>query len=421
MTARARAVAVFCTLVTLQGCSHAAATGRGNVASRPYVVMVSFDAFRHDYVDRFHPPAFEELASRGVRASALIPSFPSKTFPNHYTLATGLYPGNHGIAGNAFFDPARKAWYRLGDQKAVRDSSWYGGEPIWVTAERDGVRSGAYFWAGSEAAIGGVRPSYYALYDAKVSNAARVDGVISWLRTPAVERPHLVLLYFSDVDDTTHRYGPDGKQTAAAVASVDRALRQLMDSLSVLPFADSVNIVLVSDHGMAQVRADKPIAVSDLLASAGVDTTRMEVSDNGPTLSIWFGADSARMRAAHAVLDRTLTHAHTYFRSETPAAWHVRDNPRAGDLLIVADEGYIVQRRAADKPPVAGAHGYDPSLAVMHGIFIAAGPNVRPLGIIPPFENVDVYPFLVSLLRLEHVPRVDGRAATLSGLLRSGP
>lgn len=419
MTARALAVAVSCALATLAGCSHAVGSSGGPTQSRPYVVLVSFDAFRHDYVDRFHPPAFVELASRGVRASALIPSFPSKTFPNHYTLATGLYPGNHGITGNAFFDPARRAGYRLGDQNAVRDGSWYGGEPIWVTAERNGVRTGAYFWTGSEAAIGGVRPSYYTTYDAKVPNAARVDGVISWLRKPPSERPHLVLLYFSDVDDTTHRYGPDAKQTATAVASVDRALRQLMDSLSGMPFADSVNIVLVSDHGMAQVRADAPIPVCDLLASAGVDTTRLEVSDNGPTLSIWFGADSMRMRAAHAVLDRMLVHAHAYFRSETPAGWHMRDNPRAGDLLIVADAGYIVERRASDRPSPAGAHGYEPSLPDMQALFIAAGPNVRPLGIIPPFENVDVYPFLASLLRLERVPRVDGRAATLAGVLRS--
>lgn len=413
--------AVLCGLVGLAGCSRAVQSRAEVTGGHPYVVMVSFDAFRHDYIERYHPSALMDVAAHGVQASALIPSFPSKTFPNHYTIATGLYPGDHGITGNAFFDPARQAWYRLSDMKAVRDGTWYGGEPIWVTAERNGVRTGAYFWTGSEAAIAGIRPSYYETYDGKVPNAARVNGVISWLRKPAGERPHLVLLYFSDVDDTTHRYGPDAPQTAVAVASVDRALRQLMDSISALPFADSVNLVLVSDHGMAKVRADKPMAVSDMLASAGVDTTHMEVSDNGPTLSLWFGADSARMRAAHAALDRMLPHAHAYFRSETPAAWHMRANLRAGDLLIVADEGFILQRRASDKPSPAGVHGYDPSLPDMQAIFIAAGPNIRPLGVLAPFENVDVYPFLASLLRLERVPHVDGRAATLSGALRSGP
>ena len=386
--------------------------------ARPYVVMVSFDAFRHDYVDRYHPPAFMDVETRGVHATALIPSFPSKTFPNHYTLATGLYPGDHGITGNAFFDPARQQWYRLADQKAVRDSRWYGGEPIWVTAERNGVKTGVYFWTGSEAAIGGVLPTYMRPYDAKVPNAMRVATVASWLRKPPAERPHLVLLYLSDVDDTTHRYGPDAPQTAVAVASVDRTLRQLLDSLAAMPFADSVNIVLVSDHGMARVRADKPMAVSDILASAGVDTTHMEVSDNGPTLSLWFGGDSVRMHAAHAALDRALTHARAYYRSETPAAWHMRDTPRAGDLLVVAEEGYIVARRASDKPSSAGAHGYDPALSDMQAIFIAAGPNIRPLGTLPPFENVDIYPFLASLLHLEHVPRVDGNPATLAPVLR---
>ncbi len=375
--------------------------------------MVSFDAFRHDYIDRFRPPAFLEVASRGVRASSLIPSFPSKTFPNHLTIATGLYPGHHGIVGNAFFDPSRRQWYRLNDTTAVRDSSWYSGEPIWVTAERAGVKSGVYFWSGSEAAIAGVRPSYYTKYDAKVSNAVRVDGVASWLRKPASERPHLVMVYFSDVDDTTHKYGPDAPTTAPAVASVDRALRRLLDSIAVLPFRDSVNIVLVSDHGMAQIPPEQVLPVTDLLGRAGVDTLRMEVSDNGPTMSLWFGADSARLRRAHAVLDTSLGgHARAYFRSETPEHWHIRNNPRAGDLLLVADEGYILERRGTDRAPSRGAHGYDPTLPDMHGIFLAAGPNVRPLGVIAPFENVHIYPFVAAMLRLK-APPVDG---TLGGL-----
>jgi predicted AlkP superfamily pyrophosphatase or phosphodiesterase len=417
MHARVAVAAAFSAL-SLACAGRQAVSAGGGAAARPYVVMVSFDAFRHDYIERYHPSAFMEVAARGVHASAMIPSFPSKTFPNHYTIATGLYPGDHGITGNAFFDPSRREWYRLADQKAVRDSSWYGGEPIWVTAERNGVRTGVCFWTGSEAAIGGVRPTFMVPYDGKVANATRVNTIASWLRKSPVERPHLVLLYLSDVDDTTHRYGPDAPQTAIVVASVNRTLRQLMDSLAAMPFADSVNIVLVSDHGMARVRAEQPMAVSDILARAGIDTTRMEVSDNGPTLSLWFGADSARMRAAHAVLDRALPHARAYFRSETPAAWHMRDNPRAGDLLIVADEGFIVARRASDKPPSAGAHGYDPTLPDMQAIFIAAGPNIRALGTLPPFENVDVYPFLASLLHLERVPHVDGSAATLAPVLR---
>ncbi|MEP6991884.1 MAG: ectonucleotide pyrophosphatase/phosphodiesterase [bacterium] len=403
-------------LAVALACAPAARTTPAT-AGHPYVVLVSFDAFRHDYIDRYQPSAFLAVAARGVRAAGLIPSFPSKTFPNHYTLATGLAPGHHGIVGNAFFDPARSAWYRLGDKTAVSDGSWYGGEPIWVTAQRNGVKTGTYFWPGSEAEIMGTRPNLYEVYDATVPNADRVNGVVSWLRTAPADRPHLVLLYFSEVDDTTHRHGPDAPQTAAAVVSVNRSLQQLLDSIAQLPFHDSVNVVLVSDHGMATVAPEHVIAVTDLLARAGVDTSRMEVSDNGPVMSLWFGADSARIRRARAVLGESMAHAHAYLRSETPSRWEVANNPRFGDVLLVADEGYVFERRGSDRAPTTGVHGYDPALPAMQGIFLAAGPGVKAAGMIPALENVDVYPFVAALLRLEHVPRVDGSLRPLREVL----
>ena len=386
--------------------------------AHPYVILVSFDAFRHDYIDRLHPPAIEALAARGVRAEALIPAFPSKTFPNHYTIATGLYPGHHGIVGNAFHDPDRKASYRIGDTLAARDGSWYGGEPIWVTAERNGVRSASYFWPGSEAEIRGVRPSIAMRYDERVPNARRVDGSIAWLRRAPAVRPHLVLLYMSDVDDTTHQYGPDAPNTAAAVSSVDRALRRLMDSVAVLPIRDSVNVVLVSDHGMTAVNGERVMPVFDALQRAGMDTTGIVASDNGPTMSLWFGGDTARRRHAHAVLDTALGHADVYRRESIPARLHFGDTPRAGDLLLVAWPGHILLRHVTDSAPSGGAHGYDPAWEDMQGIFVAAGPNVRAAGTIPAFENVHVYPFLAALLRLRQVPVVDGDPRVLGSLVR---
>lgn len=410
--------------IASDGCSGTAQSSRaemppaGTGASRPYVVLVSFDAFRHDYVDRYQPPAFVEIATRGVRAEGLVPSFPSKTFPNHYTLATGLYPGHHGIVGNTFYDPARREWYRNNDPTAVTDGTWYSGEPIWATAERNSVKSGVFFWPGSEAAVGGIRPAYWSTFDTRVPSALRVDSVIGWLRKPAAERPHLVLLYISEVDDTTHKHGPDGSETGRVVASVDRALRRLLDSLHALPFGDSTNVVLVSDHGMAQVTPDHRIAVGDQLARGGVDTVGMLASDNGPTMSIWFDGDAKRARASVLVLGRSLQHARAYLRGESPERWHVRDNARAGDVLVVADEGYFLQRRASDKPPNPGQHGFDPNVTDMRGIFLAAGPGVRKLGVIPAFENVNVYPFVAALLRLEHVPLTDGNLRVLSAALR---
>ncbi|MCY7380371.1 MAG: ectonucleotide pyrophosphatase/phosphodiesterase [Gemmatimonadaceae bacterium] len=386
------------------------------VRSRPYVVLISFDGFRHDYLDRYRPPAFASVATRGMRATALIPSFPSKTFPNHYTLATGLSPGHHGIAANAFHDPVRRAWYRVGDSIAVRDARWYGGEPIWVTAERNGVRSAAYFWPGSEAAIGGVRPSRFVAYDGTVPNARRVDAVAGWLRLAPPVRPHLVLLYFSDVDDTTHRHGPDAPNTATAVASVDRALQRLLDSIAVSPLRDSVNVVLVSDHGMTGTPATQVIVVSDLLRGAGVDTTGILFGDNGPAMSLWFGGDSARMHRAKAAL--TTPHAATYLRRDAPARWRLGDNPRMGDLLVVGELGYTLKRNGTDPDPSAGSHGYDPALPDMRGIFLSAGPGVRPGSHVPAIENVQVYAFLAALLRLDQLPAVDGALGVLQSALR---
>lgn len=225
-------------------------------------------------------------------------------------------------------------------------------------------------------------------------------------------------MYFSDVDDSTHRYGPDAPQTALAVASVDRALRRLLDSVAVLPIRDSVNVVLVSDHGMARVDPAQAMPVFDALSAAGVDTTGILASDDGPTMSLWFRGDTARMRRARAALTSALAHAELFPRAESPARWHLRDNPRAGDLLLVASEGWVLQRHATDRPSVPGVHGYDPALPDMQGIFLAEGPNVRPRGLIPAFENVDVYPFLAALLRLRALPPIDGHAATLEHLVR---
>ena len=411
-----RAVGLWVALVA--GCSSAPRReADAGARGRPYLVMVSFDAFRHDYLDRYAPPAFAEVARRGVRADALIPSFPSKTFPNHYTLVTGLYPGHHGIVGNTFLDPARGAWYRSSDPRAVLDSSWYGGEPIWVTAERSGVKSGAFFWPGSEAAIQGVRPTYYETFDGKMPNAARVTGAVAWLRKPPQDRPHLLLMYFNEVDDSSHKFGPDSPQAALAVASVDRALRQLLDSLHAMPFADSINLVLVSDHGMTAAPATRTIPVVDVLLRGGVDSAGIQLSDNGPVMSLWFAGDSARIRRARDVLRDGVANARTYLRSETPDGWSARGTRRFGDLLLVADEGYTLQRRVTDKAPNPGAHGYAPDVTSMRGIFLAAGPNVRPMRM-PAFENVNVYPLLAALLRLDHPAVVDGRLDVLRGVLR---
>ena len=384
--------------------------------ARPYVVVVSLDAFRWDYLAKYRPASLERLARSGIVAKGLIPPFPSKTFPSHYTIATGLYPGHHGITSNTFYDPALDRWFRVKDTSS-HDGQWYGGVPIWVAAQREGVRSSVYFWPGSEGAIAGERPTYWSSYHASVPDSQRIDESIARLRLPGAERPHLVMIYLTDVDDTTHRYGPDTPHTAHAVASIDRALTRLLDSLHALPQRDSVNIVVLSDHGMYDATQSRMIALRPVLAAAGIDTTRVEMGDNGPVMSLWFQGDTALARRALAALAQQ-PHARAYARGQTPARWHLDANARAGDVLVVGELGYLLAKSAGDRVLDPGNHGWDPVSPPMHGLFVAAGPQIRARGTIPELESVHVFPFLAALLGLQDAPAVDGRLDVLAPYLR---
>ncbi|MEO6527636.1 MAG: ectonucleotide pyrophosphatase/phosphodiesterase [Gemmatimonadaceae bacterium] len=417
------ALALICAIGWTVGCApHAVTTQPSSAlatAARPYVVLLSIDGFRHDYLERFHPPALERLAAAGIRARALLPPFPSKTFPSHYTIATGLYPGSHGILGNNFFDQTRARWFRMRDTSAARDGSWYAGEPIWIAAEREAVKSAVYFWPGSEAQSHGMRPTYYKTFRASVPDTQRVDESLAWLRLPPAERPHLVLLYLNTVDDTTHRYGPETPHTAAVVSALDRVVERMLDGIARLPQHDSVNVVVLSDHGMADVRPDGIIPILPLLTAAGIDTARVRTGDMGPTMSLWFGDDDALRASALAALRERLQHARVYSRGATPAHWHLQGNGRAGDLIVAGEVGYVIAARATDRWVDRGTHGWDPAHESMHGIFVAAGPQVRQSGLVPAFDNVHVFPFLAALLGLEHAPRSDADPRVLAPYLRT--
>ena len=389
--------------------------------SRPYVIVVSLDAFRHDYLERFHPRSLESLAERGIAARALIPPFPSKTFPSHYTIATGLYPGSHGILSNTFYDPRSDRWFRVKDTATVRDGSWYGGVPIWVAAEQEGVRTSVFFWPGSESEVRGGRPSKWWSYRASVPDSERVDATIAQLRLPPDRRPHLLMMYLTDVDDTTHRYGPESPRTTVAVAALDRAVSRLLASIERLPMRDSINVVVLSDHGMEESPQEKMLALRPVLAAASIDTAVVQMGDNGPTMSLWVGGDTALARRTVSALNGGLSHARAYLRGDTPAQWHLAGNVRAGDVIVVGEPGYVIAKSAADRVLDRGTHGWDPVDPQMHGIFIAAGPQIARGGTIPPFENVHVYSFLASLLRLRHAPRGDGDPSVLGPYLQDAP
>src|SRR6266550_4951704 len=229
--------------------------------SKPYVVLVSLDGFRYDYTERYGAKNLLDMALRGVSApNGMIPSYPSVTFPNHYTIVTGLYPEHHGIVANNFYDPERKEKYSFSDPKTNGDGSWYGGTPLWVLAEQQGMRSACLFWPGSEAEIQGKRPSYYLHLDDKFPDEQRVQQILAWLRLPVKERPHFITLYYSNVDHAGHEFGPGAPETGEAVRHVDEMIGILYEGIARLGL--SVDLIVVADHGMVTLQGG-PVTLSD--------------------------------------------------------------------------------------------------------------------------------------------------------------
>ena len=391
----------------------AAGTGGINhptAESRPHVVLVSFDGFHPGYLDRFDTPHFDRLASRGVRAAGLISVFPSLTFPAHYSIATGLHPEAHGVVGNRFFDPARRAEFSYRRSADARDGRWWGGEPIWVTAETQGLVSAAFFFPGTEADIGGVRPSHWRPYDGRVPNRDRIEQVLAWLALPAAERPHLVTLYFSLVDGAGHRLGPDHPDMRRSVESADGLLGTLMAGIDALPHAARVVLVVVSDHGMAAPDPDRATVLPAVAELAGV-----HIVATGPSLSLHVG-DPERASALRDSLNARLEHARAYLREELPDHLHASGNPRLGDVLVMPTGLGMVQLARDNRPP-AGMHGWDPTLPQMHGIFFATGPGIASGLTLPAVEAVDVYPLVAHLLGLTQPPDIAGDVAAFATAL----
>jgi predicted AlkP superfamily pyrophosphatase or phosphodiesterase len=382
--------------------------------AEPAVVLIGLDGFHPSYLGRPASRHLRELAREGVRARWMVPVFPTLTFPNFYSIATGLYPEHHGIISNTIKDP-RLGSFTLGDTAAVRDPRWWGGEPIWVTAVKQGRRAATYFWPGSEAPVAGVRPTYYTLYDPKVPNAERVRQVLDWLSLPADSAPSLVTLYLGDVDQAGHEFGPDSPETDSAIARVDGAVGALMAGLSERGLSGQVNLLVVSDHGMAEVRPDHVIYLDDV-----VDTATVGVVELGSVVSL-----SPRGIREDEVLRRLrrAPHLRVYRRSEIPASFHYRASSRIQPVVAVADEGWIVTTRGlaarpAQRPP-RGMHGYPPDLPSMRAIFLASGPGFRKGVTVEPFRNIHVYDLMAHLLGLTPAPN-DGVLDSAKTVLAPG-
>lgn len=377
------------------------------------LILVSIDGFRADYIDRGLTPTLTALAGEGAWASeGMRPSFPSNTFPNHYTLVTGLRPDHHGITDNTLFDAARPGVkFSMGARDQVEDRFWWdGGEPVWVTAERAGMKTATMFWPGSEAAVRGVRPWAWFPYDETLSAFDRVDRLLGWLDLPPAERPGFMTLYFEAVDTQGHRFGPASPELNQALGDVDAALARLVAGLKTRGLYDGVNLVVVADHGMAETSPERVVFIDDIAPLDSITVVTMG----------WTTSLIPRTPEAEAALVGKHPHLECWRKGEMPARLGYGTHPRIPPVVCLSQTGWVVTTRAryAERPltRVGGSHGADPHDAAMRALFLARGPDIRPGVRLPVFDNVSVYPLVMTLLGLAAQPNDGDPAATAAAL-----
>lgn len=379
-------------------------------AEPPLLVLVSLDGFRADYLGQENARNLRTLAMQGMRANTLEPSFPSTTFPNHYTIVTGLRPDRHGVVGHAMEDPTiPNERFSSANAKAMTDPRWWGqAEPVWITAEKAGIPTGLMFWPGSEAPVQGVLANDRRKFDDTISADARVDTVLSWLDRPSRERPRLLAIYLTDVDKAGHAFGPDSPQVADSVARVDAALGRLTAGLRARGIA--ANIVVVSDHGMAETSPERVIRFNRI-----APPTSYRLIASVPYAGV--DAVPGEEKTLAAALLKKHEHMECWRKGDIPERFHYGQNRRVPQFLCLAEVGWIIVPGAEGERFPKGTHGYDMAAPEMQGIFIAAGPGFKPGVVVPTFSNVNVYPLLMKLLALPALPG-DGSLARVNPGLR---
>ncbi len=375
-----------------------------------YVILVSFDGFRWDYLNRGLTPNLDKVIDNGVRALSLRPCFPSKTFPNHISIATGMFPQNHGIISNNFENPFTKEMYGM----RTTGSKWYNGEFIWETLERNGIKTASYFWPGSEITYSERRPSMYKKYEHKFPYYNRIDSVIAWLSLPEEERPHFLTVYFDATDTYGHKYGPNSPEVNRTIQSLDSLSGYFLKRLDEIGMGDKVNVIFLSDHGMTEISSDKFINIEEMLKEFDV-----ELQNDGPVMMIRTKPDNRNKVYKYLKQQK---HFSTYKKEEMPSYYNFNKHPFIDDLILVADLGYSLlddkSIKKAGEYEGKGNHGFAKDELDMHGIFIGKGPSFKNGFKTGTVWNIDVYPLICKIFGVFPRLNIDGNVERIEFLLK---
>lgn len=373
-----------------------------------YLVVLSLDAFRWDYSQLYSTPNLDSLARIGTKAESLIPSFPTKTFPNHYSIATGLYPNHHGIINNIFYHKELDQIYRPGNRKTVENPAFYNGEPMWVTAEKNGIMSASYYFVGSETPIKQIQPVIWKKYDASIPFSSRADSVISWLQRPDSIRPHFITFYSEEPDATSHTHGPKSTETKETVERLDSLIGDFCRKKNQLPIVDSINFIILSDHGMGPISNDKAVILSSLLPESWCKTCLgsnpfflIEPND------LYRDSVFQTLSAQEGIF--------VWKKAEVPAEYHYGSNPNISEFVVCAKPEWSVYADI-EEAVNGGTHGYAPDFTDMNAIFYGSGPDFKKGFTHRPFKNVELYNLICKLLDIEPAPN-DGNLSNVKDLL----
>lgn len=402
-------------IATLFGaCNHLKETQSNKGKESHPLLLISFDGFRYDYLSKTDTPHFDQLVRNGVKSEGLIPIFPTKTFPNHYTIATGLYPENSGLVANNMIDPETGDRFSIGNRDAVENPTWYQGEPIWNTVEKQGKKAGTMFWVGSEAPIQNMRPTHWKRYDEALPDSARIDTVVQWLSRDDEKQVDFATLYFSFTDTQGHRFGPDSQEIIEAISRADDLIGYLSEQLRARQLYQKTNIMIVSDHGMAEVSRSRIVILDDI-----VNPDHLEIIEHSP--SIMMNVKNDKLQEVYRSLKANENHFKVFLRDEIPDRYHLKNHSRIPQLLLVAEKGYTVNTRAFfnEHPgyPSGGTHGFDNQREEMHALFAAHGPAFKKGFQMEKFENIHLYELMAHLLNVQPAPN-DGSLDSLRQLFR---
>jgi predicted AlkP superfamily pyrophosphatase or phosphodiesterase len=382
---------------------------------KPYVILISADGFRYDYAQKYQAIHLLALANSGVKAPYMMPSFPSVTFPNHYTLVTGMYPSHHGLVDNSFYDRNRKESYSSGNKAKVADASWYGGTPLWVLAEQNKMLSASFYWVASEAPIKGLNPTYYYVYNDKIDINTRIRTLVEWLKLPPAKRPHLITFYMPQVDHAGHVYGPESPEVEKEVHFVDSAVYELTKAVKTTGL--KVNYVFVSDHGMTKIDRENPIHMP-----SAIDTSKFIISGDGIMVHL-FAKSAIDIQGTYDNLKAEAKDYKVYLSTNMPANLHYgkADDKydRIGDIILIPNWPKVFNIHNYKMNNI-GTHGFNPfTVPEMHATFYAWGPAFKGHVTVAPFKNVDIFPLVNSILSLPEPKGIDGTTALAKKALKA--